>query len=216
VLKTRADWQITVRFEVGLTGSYTVDNYYDSTLGVQMGHAGQLDLDAAYQVADGISIGGYLSWHKNSRSILSSSAHTPDVPSTTLWSNSLNETDYAFGINSKQKFMGGKLQFLEDLSYDFDTSTYDTELVSGIAAATGNTGQNPIRNRIIQLRLGGSYKLSKSSSINAGYMFQRVISNDFFYNAYMYGYTASQVLPAGITSPTYNINVFYITYRYTF
>jgi MtrB/PioB family decaheme-associated outer membrane protein len=214
--KARADWQITKRLDLGLTGQYVLDNYYDSTLGVQSGHAGNVELDANFQATDDVSLGAYLSVQKRSRYLLSSSVRSPVTPVTTLWDNTLQDNDYAVGLNGKQKFLDDKFQLTEDLSYDLGRSLYNTDLLAGIAPATGNSGQMPISNKTIQLRVVGSYDMSKTSRVSLGYLFARLMGNDYFYNAYAYGYTPSTVMPANQQTPRYTINVLYLVYRYTF
>jgi len=216
-LKVRTLWQATDALDFGLTGRYTFDNYTDSTLGVQTGHSGSINLDASYRVSDNASYGAYVSWQRSSRYLLSASDRNPLAPPTQLWDNTLSDTDLGIGLNGKQKFLHDKFQLSEDLSYNFGRTWYGTGLVQNIAAATGNSGQvSPIRSRTIQFRLVGSYQFSKNARLNVGYMIQRVMSNDYFYNGYATGYTPSTMLPANLRSPNYTVNVVYVTYRYSF
>jgi MtrB/PioB family decaheme-associated outer membrane protein len=216
-LKTRVDWQATEKLDVGFTGRFTYSNYYDSSLGVQNGHVGSLNVDAAYQVSENASYGAYATWQRNSRTLLSASDRNLTAPPANLWSNKLTDTDFAIGMNGKQKLFHDKFELTEDLSYNFGRSSYVTGLVQNIAPATGNSGQIPdIRNKIIQFRLVGGYNLNKTSRINVGYMFQRILSNDYMYNAYADGYTPSSMMPSGLQSPSYKIHVFFVTYRHTF
>jgi len=217
MLKLRTDWQATDKLDVGLSGSYTFDNYYDSALGVQTGHAGSVNLDASYQVSDKASFGAYVTWQQRSLDMLAGSGRSAAAPPTALWGNGLTDNDFAIGLTGKQKFLNDKFQLTEDLSYNLGRSGYNTTLVQNIAAATGNSGQTPnVKSKIIQFRLAGSYQLSKNSRLNLGYMFQRVMSNDYSYNGYGYGFTPSSLLPSGLTSPSYTINVVYVLYHYTF
>ena len=217
VVKLRTDWQATPSLDLGLTGQYTYDSYNESTLGIQNGHAGNINVDATYQASDAMSYGIYASWQKRSLYHLNSSDHSPTAPVSTLWSNQLSDSDIDFGVTGKQKLMHDKLQLSEDLSYNYGRSAYDTALVANINPAVGNSGNvPPIKYKIIQLRLAGGYQVDKKSRINVGYIFQRILSNDYFYNGYAYGYTPSTMMPANVTAPNYKINVLFVTYRYTF
>ena len=69
---------------------------------------------------------------------------------------------------------------------------------------------------MIQLKLSGVYKIAKSSRFIVGYQYQHLKSNDYFYNAYQYGSTPTTLLPTNQQAPTYNINVFYAVYNYSF
>ena len=216
-LKTRASWQITDQLDVGLSGGYTYTNYTDSTLGVQVGHAGNINLDATYQYSDNASYGAYASWQKRSRYMISASDRNPVAAPVNLWNNRLTDSDFDIGLNGKQKMLRGKFELTEDISYNLGRSWYDTELLQNIAPATGNSGQiPPIRNKVIQLRLVGTYHVDKTSAINVGYMFQRMLSNDYFYNGYQSGYTPSVVIPANLQSPNYKVHMLFVTYRRSF
>jgi hypothetical protein len=127
------------------------------------------------------------------------------------------DRDVSFGLTGKEKFYGGRLELTEDLSYSLGKTGYQTNLVQGIAAAVGNAGPTPpLNSRIIQFRLAGAYQLDKHARLSAGWLFQRVISNDYLYNAYQYGYTPTAVMPNGLQSPSYTVNAVFVTYRYTF
>jgi hypothetical protein len=156
-------------------------------------------------------------WERQSRDLLSASDRNLTAAPVNLWSNSLTDSDTAIGVNSKQKLLGGKLQLTEDLSYALGRSSYNTTLGPNIAAAVGNSGAAPdINSKLIQLRLTGTYTLSKNASLRAGWLFQRLTTNDYYYNAYQYGFAPTSVIPTNQQAPTYTMNVVYIVYSYTF
>jgi hypothetical protein len=49
-----------------------------------------------------------------------------------------------------------------------------------------------------------------------GYLYQRLKSNDYYYNAYQYGYTPATLLPSNLKAPNYSVNSVYVAYRYLF
>ena len=217
LLKAGATWQLTEKFSLGLNGRYAKDDYYDSDLGVQNGKSGSINLSADYTPSENMSFGAYLGWQRRTRDMLSGSDRNAMSPPQNIWGNTLTDRDTTVGLYGKQKFMSGKLQFTEDLSWGEGRTGYNTTLVQNIAPATGNSGATPdITSRMLQVRLTGSYALSKASTLTFGYMYQRLRSNDYYYNAYQYGFTPSSMLPTNQVSPHYSINVVYLLYRYTF
>jgi hypothetical protein len=68
----------------------------------------------------------------------------------------------------------------------------------------------------LQLRLSGSYAFSKASRVTLGYLYQRLKSDDPYYNAYQYGYTPTSVLATNQRTPTYRAQAVYVVYRYSF
>ncbi|MDR0479945.1 MAG: MtrB/PioB family decaheme-associated outer membrane protein [Burkholderiaceae bacterium] len=216
-LKAGVDWQVTPKFTLGLDGRYAKDDYYDSTLGVQNGKSSNVNLSADYTASENMSFGAYMSWQDQSRDLLSASDKNAMAPPVNLWYNSLTDRDTSIGVYGKQKFRGGKLQLTEDLSYGLGRSSYDTTLGANIAPAVGNSGSTPdIKSELIQFRLTGSYDLNKHSRITAGWLYQRLKSNDYYYYAYQYGFTPTSMLPTNQQAPTYTVNVLYLLYRYSF
>ena len=217
LLKAGVSWQLHEKLTLGLNGRYAKDNYYDSDLGVQTGKSGSINLNADYAPTENMSFGAYASWQRRTRDMLAGSDRNAMSPPQNIWGNTLTDRDTAVGVYGKQKFMSGKLQFTEDISYGEGRTGYNTTLVQNINPATGNSGSTPdMTSKLLQLRLTGSYALSKASSLVFGYMYQRLRSNDYYYNAYQYGYTPSSMLSTGQVSPRYSVNVVYLMYRYTF
>ena len=73
-----------------------------------------------------------------------------------------------------------------------------------------------IRSELIQLNLGGDYKLDKASKVRISYLYQNLRSNDYYYNAYQTGYTATSMLPTNQQSPSYAVSVVSASYFYMF
>jgi long-subunit fatty acid transport protein len=69
---------------------------------------------------------------------------------------------------------------------------------------------------MVQLKLGGNYKVDKASSVRVGYIYQHLTSSDYFYNAYQYGSTPASMLPTNQQSPSYSVSVVTASYFYTF
>jgi hypothetical protein len=116
--------------------------------------------------------------------------------------------------------MGGKLEILGDLSYSLDKSGYSTQVPYDATCGASTKlicGSTPdIRTQLITLKLNGNYQVDKHGKVALGYIYQHLNSDDFFYNAYQYGYTPNRVMPTNQDSGSYSVNVVTATYIYTF
>lgn len=65
-------------------------------------------------------------------------------------------------------------------------------------------------------RLSGVYQPDKKSKVNVGWLFQHLKADDFYYNGLQYGSTPTSVLPTNQQAPSYNVNVLYANYIYSF
>jgi MtrB/PioB family decaheme-associated outer membrane protein len=216
--KAGVTWQATSKFSVGLNGKHTQDDYYDSSLGVQNGDSSSANLDANYSFNETMSVGGYASWQKRTRELLTATGRNAVKPLTALWSNDLSDRDNTFGINGKQKgLFSGKFDLLEDFTYSLSKTKYVTTLVQNIPPAVGNQGETPnISNELSQFKMVGAYQFDRVSSLFVGYLYQRLKSSDFYYNAYLLGFTPTSLLPTNQVAPNYTVNSVFVAYRYSF
>ena len=105
--------------------------------------------------------------------------------------------------------MGGKLDLTGDLSYSIDKSRYGTQatVYSGATCSLPTVltcGDLPdIQNKVVTLKLTGIYALDQASKISVGYMFQKLTSDDYFYNAFQYGYSSLRLMPTNQQSGSY-------------
>lgn len=237
LLKAGANWQPTEKLSLGLTGRFTDDKYDDLTYGVQNGHSWSLNLDATYSYSEDSSVSAYVTSQNSTRDLtnLQSAATKAGLPSASAlslpvgatWTNKLNENDMTFGLGTRKAgLMNGKLDLAGDLTYSIGKTGYGTQFNYTSANTGGSTcssafyltcGDLPdINNKLIALKLTGSYKVDKASRVMLGYMYQHLTSNDFFYNAYQVGATPTTLLPTNQQAPNYNANVVSVTYIYTF
>jgi hypothetical protein len=216
--KAGVNWQATDKFSMGLNGRHTKDDYFDSTLGVQSGASSSANLDADYGYSENGSVGAYVSWQKRTRELLTATGRDAVTPLNTLWANDLADRDNAVGVNGKQKgFQNGKLEFAEDFNYSLSKSKYITTLVENIPAVIGNQGATPnISGEMTQFKLTGTYQFNHASSVIAGYMYQRLKSNDYYYNAYLYGFSPTSLLATNQQAPNYSVNTLFVAYRLSF
>ncbi|MBI4986458.1 MAG: MtrB/PioB family decaheme-associated outer membrane protein [Rhodocyclales bacterium] len=230
MLKAGVNWQASDKLEFGVDGRYANDKY-DATLGVQGSRTTGINLDATYSYAEDASVSAYVSWRSSKKDMrIGNSATATDntqpnyallVAPTRIWTNQLDEGGNAFGISTKHKLMGGKLELTGDLSYTFDKSRYSTQApylgAACSAAATLTCGDLPdISNKLVSLKIIGSYALDKASKISVGYLYQQLKSDDYFYNWYQYGYTGLRGMPTNQQSGSYSQNVVSASYIYSF
>lgn len=230
MVKTGVNWQATEKLDLGLNGRYTYDDY-DATLGVQNGRSAGVNLDATYTFAEHSSFSAYWSWQNGKRNLRSGTTKngTKDfTPSQILapkniWSNQLEDNSNAFGVAARNNgFLDGKLELIGDVSYSIDTSGYSTQTpylpVATCASSTSLTcGSLPdIKNEVLSLKLTGNYQLHKNGKLSLAYMYQKLNSNDYFYNAQQFGYTPNSMLPNGLQPQDYTMNVVAMSYILSF
>jgi len=227
LVKGGINWQANEKLSFGLNGRYMHDSY-DASLGVQDGHTWGINLDAAYNLTEKTVITAYLSYQDRQRDLLNNAwSHATATYNTTSaqpWSNSLSENDTTFGLNAKHGgLMGGKLDLSGDLTYSLSKSTYSTNVGYSLASCTAPSnggytcGTLPdIRSELLQLKLVGDYNVDKSDKVTVGYVFQKLNSSDYYYNAYQYGYTPTSMLPTNQQAPSYSSNLLFVAYTRSF
>ena len=238
MLKAGVNWQVSEKETVSLNSRYT-DDKYDSTYGVQKGNSWSLNLDSTYNYDETGSFSAYLTSQNMSRDMTNLQgaivAGTPasgtalNVPYGATWTNKLKENDLTIGLGTRKNgLMGGKVELAGDLTYSMGKTGYGTQF-NYVAATTGTTpltcsspqfetcGNMPdIKNTMVQLKLGGSYKVDKASSVRVGYMYQHLKSIDYYYTALQYGATPTTMLPTNQQAPSYSVNLITASYVYNF
>ena len=231
-LKAGTNWQASEKLDVGVEARYVKDKY-EAELGVQNSTTTGLNLDSNYNYSDDASVAAYASWRGGKKdmrigatgagALNTAASYALLVAPKNVWTNELAEDGRAVGVNTKQRLMGSKLEFTGDLSYSLDKSRYATKApyTSGATLCSLPTvltcGELPaIRNRVITFKLIGVYALDQASKVSVGYMFQQLKSDDYFYNAYQYGYTPTRVMPTNQQSGSYAVNVISASYIYNF
>ncbi len=156
------------------------------------------------------------------------------------WDNNQADNSTTIGLRSKQKgVIGGKFTFSEDVTYSIDKSSYSSQspfyglitATSGGLSSTATLATVPtcsssasdtctstpdIKSEMVRVNLAGSYQIDKSNKVNMGYLFQRLVSYDYYYNALQYGYNGSTQLATNQQAPGYTVNVVSASYVYSF
>jgi len=240
VVKGGLDWQASEKLSLNLNGRYTDDNY-NTLYGFQKGNTWSANLDANYSFSDSGSINAYLTKEHRARDLtnlqaladINITAGLPNsptklaTPAGSTWTNTLTDDDLTFGLGAKQAgLMGGKLEVAGDLTYTLGETGYSTLLNYNAVDSTGRTCSNSlyltcgalpdVKNKMTQLKLSGNYKVNKNSKVNLGYVYQHLISTDYYYNALQLGLTPTGLMPTNQQSGSYSVNVVSATYVYNF
>jgi MtrB/PioB family decaheme-associated outer membrane protein len=239
-VKGRINWQAIDELSFGLNGKYSYATYPDSTYGVQNSTQWNLGLDATFNYTEDASLIAYAVQQNSQRNLSNNyyykySAANPAIGSSTAsdgsgtWNNNLQNHDSTIGLGLRHGgLMSGKLTLNGDLTYSLGQTFYNTTPGSFVAGfngvggssfsnAVGTWGGPPgVRNDLIAIKFGGVYKVDKNSKIGLQYLYQRLVSNDYYYNGLQYGYTPTSVMATNQTSGSYNVNVFTVGYTYSF
>ena len=227
-VKARTTWQASDDLSFGLNGKFTYASYPNSTYGVQNTTAWNISLDSAYKYAEEGTVTAYAVQQNSQRNLTNyyySGSSTTGANGT--WNNNLQNHDTTFGIGVKHTgLMAGKVDLNGDLTYSlgqtfYNTSpgsyTYTGSTTASSAYYNGSFGSPPaIRNDLLGIRFGGVYKIDKNSKVGLQYLYQRLLSNDYYYNGLQYGTTPTGVMPTNQNSGSYNVNVITLGYTYSF
>lgn len=224
MLKAGLNWQATKHLSFSLDGRGTYDNYTDSPLGVQDGHSASANFDASYAFSDHASASLYASAQRRTRKLLSAHERNAVAPPADNWSNDLTDRATIVGLNAQRGgLMHGKLKLSGDLSYSVDTTGYSTTVyyADPACASPSRSGYScgavpDIRSKLTRLNLVAGYAIDHQSTVMLGYIYEKLDTNDYFYNYYQLGYTGSTTMPTNQKSPNYTQNVIYVAFRYSF
>ena len=219
--KARLNWRATDEISLGLNGKYAYASYPDSTYGVQNSTTWNLGLDGSYQYAELGSVTAYAVQQNSQRNL--TNYYWSSATNQGTWNNNLTGHDTTFGLGVKHGgLMSGKVNLNGDLTYSLGQSFYNTTpgaLSTGTTytTASGAFGAPPaIRNDLVAIKLGGTYQIDKKSKVGLQYMYQRLVSSDYYYTALQYGVTPTAVMPTNQTAGGYNVNVITVGYSYSF
>jgi MtrB/PioB family decaheme-associated outer membrane protein len=238
LVKTGVNWQVTPKVDLGVNGNYKYDEY-SATLGVQNGHSAGVNVDIAYNYQENSSISAYWGWQNGLRNLRSGAAGTValgtfasqiDAPKN-IWTNQLEDNSNTVGLLTKNGgLLGGKLELIGDFSYALDSSAYSTQVAYDTTPTPNPAGVgtcekpnpltcgnlSPIKNELFSIKLTGNYKVHKNGKVSLAYIYQKLNSNDYFYNGTQFGYTPNRVMPTGLQAQDYTVNVVALSYSLAF
>lgn len=222
--KAGLDWQVLESLDVTLSGRVVQDKYNDSALGVQRSNGASANLDATFSLSEAMSVSGFASWQHRTRDLLTANGRNAVAALTTTWTNDLADNANTVGVSAKHSgLFGGRLDVSAEALYSLAKTAQSTALnyVAASCTAPSNAGYScgatpDVRNSLRQVRLTGEYRLDKRSAVVLGYQYQRVASDDYFYNFYQMGFTGATTMPTNQPGAAYTQNRVFAAYRYTF
>ena len=150
------------------------------------------------------------------------------------WSTKIKDRNDTIGINLSTKgLFSSKLDLGGDVVYTWaNTSqkfsgvqavnTLLTNVNVGGSATTWTTAFVPMQDlpdvkaEVLTLKLSGKYTVDKHSAFRGGYMYQRMTSSNWFYEALQAGSTPTGVMPTNEKAPVYKVQSIGAAYIYSF
>jgi hypothetical protein len=225
MVRAAYNWQVSDNLDLGLRARYGHDSYGDSTFGVQNGRTVGLDFDINFAYSSRHAFAAFVSTQDMRRDMrLDTSTNISDTTNTTVYGNTLKNQDRTVGLSATQTgYFDGKWAFNERITYSNSTTGYSRSTESGATiAVTGNLGNSAdapeIKYETTQLRLGAVYTLTKEDRIQFSYAYQKLRSNDYYYNLYssVSAVGTNTALPTFQQSPTYQAQMLGVMYSHSF
>ena len=156
------------------------------------------------------------------------------IDACNAWSTKIKDRNDTIGINLTTKgLFSSKLDLGGDVVYTWaNTSqkfsgvqavnTLFTNANFGGSATTWTTAfvtmqdLPDVKTEVLTLKLNGKYTVDKHSAFRAGYTYQRMTSNNWFYEALQAGNTPTGVMPTNEKAPTYRVQAIGAAYIYSF
>lgn len=147
------------------------------------------------------------------------------------WTQSQGDKIHTLGVGARYRgLLKGRLDLSGELTYSHARTPISvmggTYYSNGVPSSpTGNVfiaaeSFPDIKSEFTQLRLVGTYAIDKASSVRVTYIYGRLKSSDWAYDAYaqsVLGVLAIQnYIGPGIVSPNYDVNVIGVSYIYRF
>ena len=228
-VKGGANWEATDALSLGVNGRFTDDNY-GTQFGMQKGQSWSLNLDGTFRYSEIGTFTAYVTQQQRTREMTNEarspvSAPTATVPAGATWNNKLKDADTTFGVNAKQGgLMGGRLELLGDLVFSTAKTSYNTtlnyDLLSGPPCSDPSiftcVALPDIKNDLFAVKVSGAYAVAKATKVKLGYLYQRLKSDDFYYNGLQTGFTPTSVLPTNQVAPSYSVGVVYASFIHEF
>lgn len=225
-IKLGSSWEATEQLSVQADGRYSRVRYPDSYYGTQNGETAAANLDATYAISDTSTISAWGSRQLKTRYMRDNANSTINWNVGTAghqeWTSKMTDNETAIGVSGK---IGGLLGNKLDLKYDLSKSSGSYAQVTESlyqpatcgASGTLACGFLPeVITSIITFKLEGDYKLDKTSSVRLGYLFKRVMNNDYIYNIYQQNLTSNTLMPTNQLPPRYSVNAVGASYVYSF
>jgi MtrB/PioB family decaheme-associated outer membrane protein len=241
-LRASANYQISNAWGVGFSADYNNDSYNDAAL--KESTSTILNFDLTFTPNEDLSFNPFYTYEDrkskltgiyvgssttnnttlNGGAALVCSAVAPCILENGSWA--LTQADRVDTLGLAVKYRATpKLDLKGDLLY-IRARTPISASGSGSVISNGATVPNyvsvpatdypEIYSKTIQLRVAGLYKLDKQQSVRVMYMYQKLSSSDWQYDAYINPVAMQSFIGTGMTSPNFTENAVGVSYLYSF
>ncbi|HZV53763.1 MAG TPA: MtrB/PioB family decaheme-associated outer membrane protein [Rhodocyclaceae bacterium] len=241
-LRGALNYQVNDKLGLGFTVDHNHDKYDDAAL--KDVKSSIFNFDLTYAPTDNFVVNPYYSYEdrkttlngkyitlSTANALLNGVAQTCSVAVpcqliNTDWTLAQADKVNTLGLGLKYKgFLSGKLETSGDVLYIHSktpvTASGGGSLVSDGAATPNYTSLAAmsfpdITSKTWQLRLTGNYKVDKAQTVRVTYMYQRLTSSDWQYDAYNNPVAMQAYIGTGMVSPNYTVNAIGVSYLYNF
>jgi hypothetical protein len=209
----------TESLDLGLEYTYTRDDYDTTVLGLQKESRHEVYLDLSYKLPLSAILGASAGYERvvsdqRERQFSPGNDTNPDSASTATafnWTESLRSDNWSYGLSARIPVVKNKL----DLAASWNHQRSDGE---GLFTSTGSAlldigaSDDYTKNT---LELKATYHVAKQLELTLGYLHEKLDYSDDRWNQYKY-VTGNSFLTGAYTDTDYDINVGYITTKYSF
>lgn len=201
---------------LGLVGSFSLDDYVNSSIGLTQADRIHAAVDLSYQAAKSLSLSGFFSYDRynyvQDGYRRTGGAFPPGAPRSTasLWEVQNNNRVYTAGIGAQWKPIKDKLEF----RFDYLFSVAFTEVKPESPGLTFAKLPD-LESRLHALSVGGEYKFTETTSVRIGYRYEWFRAKDFALDD-VDPDTVGQVLALGNSAPSYSAHVVGVSAKYRF
>ncbi len=203
-------------WSVGFNADYMDDDYTSSELGLTRSRLLDYTVDVAWVPATSWSLYGFYTYDRmrsdqDGRSTRGATRPADSVDPARSWFADHRDRVSTWGAGWTHDLMEGRLQFSTD--YVRSRSESNVFVTTGSSLTSAPLPQDTTR--LQALALYARYKLRKDLAVHFGYRFERYDSTDFALDGIEANQLANVIL-FGEQSPDYRVNVFTLSFNFSF
>ena len=171
---------------VGLDYSNTMDNFYNTILGLQKQNNAVYTINTTYSPYDALSVYAY---YTNQRNNSQQAGRQISATATTWydtgldWRMDIRDLSHTAGLGLNILLLNEKLALTPELIYEGTKTAYDVYANSSFNNSTTNLSKPQaipdLKTMRYNVNLSGKYKLTEHFTVRAGYMYESFKSNDW-------------------------------------
>ncbi len=183
---------------VGLDYSNTMDNFYNTILGLQKQNNAVYTINTTYSPYDTLSVYAY---YTNQRNNSQQAGRQISATATTWydtgldWRMDIRDLSHTTGLGLNILLLNEKLALTPELIYEGTKTAYDVYTGSSFNNSTTNLSRPQaipdLKTMRYNVNLSGKYKLTEHFTVRAGYLYESFRSKDWAFDNISLGNTAS-------------------------